>query len=89
MKLTYQAVVNNNLVNHARKMLTNGEELTYYIDKTYGWNKLYLYNNSQIESNLDMDHLSIFNLGHDQTTAIFIRDSLTRLDKLIDIDLAS
>ena len=83
MNLTYSALISNESANHTRKTIANEETLTYYIDTSIGWNSLERYYQGIL---VDSAEITTNNLGHNSSKRIFIRDLLTRLDTIIDLD---
>ncbi|WP_269603685.1 DUF4214 domain-containing protein [Prochlorococcus marinus] len=88
MDLIYSAVINNEFKSHTEITLSNKEIITYYIDNTYGWNDLSLYNISGSSNTIITDKITTFNLGHSQQYKNFIEESLNKIDEIIDIDFA-
>ena len=87
MKLTHKDLIGNSLVSHTKKTLTNGENLTFYIDKTNGIftiDRFPVIQNGTIKSG----SIQIINVGHDNSKTEFIRKTFNRLDKIIDLDFS-
>ncbi len=83
MKLTYTALLSNSFANHTRNTLSNSEILTYYIHNQTGWSSLERhYQGILIES----QEITTYNVGHTTFIQNFIRDTFSRLDKVIDLD---
>ncbi|MBF25788.1 MAG: hypothetical protein CMP49_04645 [Flavobacteriales bacterium] len=89
MTLQYTGLINTTLITHTQNTLTNGEELSFYIDKAsdnrIGWQSLNKYF-IQSDGNFSSNKISIFNVGHNITQQQFIRNTLNRLDNIIDLD---
>jgi len=86
MQIIYTDLVNNIFVDHTKKTINNGEILTFYIDKTLGWNYLDRYTVSSNGEITYLDTLSTYNLGHNQKEEAFIRNIFIKLDNIIDLD---
>ncbi len=86
MNISFEALISNDNINHTKSMLENEEILTYYIDNKYGFESINVFNSSNIETNKPLFSISIFNVGHDQNSKDFIRNTLTKLDKIIDLE---
>ncbi len=86
MKLTYKGLISNNFVNHAKKTISNGEILTYYIDKSIGWNSIDRYIQLENKNIEYIDTLSTYNIGHKDFHIEFIRNTFKKLDDIIDLD---
>ncbi len=86
MLLTFNELINNNLVEHTKKIISNDEILSYYIDKKKGWEYLDL--NTKISDGIITypNHIEIYNVGHCQEKINFIKTTLNRLDNIIDLD---
>tara|TARA_B100000902_G_scaffold398768_1_gene466781 strand:+ start:260 stop:1435 length:1176 start_codon:yes stop_codon:yes gene_type:complete len=85
MILTYKGLIRDSLVEHTKQTLLNGEEFSYYIDKSEGWNVISTYPvipYGTIQSN----DIQIYNLGHSESDTLFIQDTFNKLDKIIDLD---
>ena len=85
MSLTYKDIIGNSFVEHTKRTLTNGENLTYYIDQTKGLYQIDRYPVIQ-RGTIQSTSIKIINIGHDNTIANFIRNSFEKLDKIIDLD---
>tara|TARA_B100000579_G_C22837476_1_gene859624 strand:- start:614 stop:1798 length:1185 start_codon:yes stop_codon:yes gene_type:complete len=85
MDLSYQDIISNSFKDHTKKTLTNGEEFTYYIDKTIGWKSLARYPVLPYGI-IKTDDIIINNKGHDSSKQEFIRSTFNKLDKIIDLD---
>lgn len=89
MALQYTGLINTTLITHTQNTLTNGEDLSFYIDKVsdnrIGWQSLNKYF-IQSDGNFSSNKISIFNVGHNITQQQFIRNTLNRLDNIIDLD---
>ena len=86
MLLTYENLVNSDLVEHTKKTISNNEILTYYIDKKIGWEYLDL--NTLVSDGIVTypNNISIYNIGHSDPKINFIQTTFNRLDKIIDLD---
>ena len=85
MILTYQDLTNNALIDHAKQTLKNKEELTFYIDKTIGFQVLQRY--PVIEyGTIQTEDIQIYTVSHDSSKQQFIRNIFYKLDNLIDLD---
>ena len=85
MILTYQDLTNNALIEHAKLTLKNQEELTFYIDKTIGFQGLQRY--PVIEyGTIQTEDIQIYTVSHDSSKQQFIRNIFYKLDNLIDLD---
>ena len=86
MALTIDDLINSELVSHTKATLSSGENLTFYIDQTSGWNTLDRYISTS--SGIIKSPISIrnYDLGHNEFYTDFFRTTLNKLDKLIDLD---
>ena len=86
MLLTYENLVNSDLVEHTKKTISNNEILTYYIDKKIGWEYLDL--NTLVSDGIVTypNNISIYNIGHSDPKINFIQTTFNRLDQIIDLD---
>ena len=86
MLLTYKSLVNNDLVEHTKRTVSNNEKFSYYIDKKIGWEYLDL--NAFVSDGIVTypNNIRIFNVGHTLTKINFIQDTFNRLDEIIDLD---
>ena len=80
MKLTLDSIEDSNSINHTKEMISNDEIITYYIDKKNGYEIIDLYDNSYNQGVNPYDSITLFNLGHNETTEVFIIDILQRID---------
>ena len=85
MLLTYDVLKGPSFINHTKKTLSGKEELTYYIDKTNGWQTLHNYFITN-EGKFGKNNLRINAISHDLIEQNFIRSTLQKLDEIIDID---
>ncbi len=86
MLLTFENLVNSELVAHTKLTISNDEVLSYYIDKKIGWEYLDL-NTSVSDGILTYpNNIRIFNIGHSESKINFIRSTINRLDDIIDLD---
>lgn len=85
MALTYKDILSNSNIDHTKLTLTNGEELTFYIDKTDGWHILERYPVIK-EGTIKSNDIQIYNLGHDLLKEDFIKNTFYKLDQIIDLD---
>ncbi len=83
MSLNYSAIISNELVEHTAQTLSGEENLSYYIDDTYGWSFLDRYSLNRL---IEGSRITTFNVSHDNSKKIFIRNIFSRLDEIIDID---
>ena len=85
MSIDYKGLINNSLVDHTKASISYGENLTYYIDSSAG-----LYNLDRYPvipyGIIKSEDIQINNLGHSQSESNFIRETLNKLDKIIDLD---
>jgi len=85
MNLSYKDIISNSFIDHTRKTLTNGEEISYYIDQSIGWSTIERYPVLQYGF-IQADDIVIYNLGHESIEKEFIKNTLHKLDKIIDLD---
>ncbi len=86
MLLTFKNLINNDLVEHTKRVTSNNELLSYYIDNKIGWEYLDL--NTSISDGLVSyrNNLQIYSVGHFASKTDFIRSTFNRLDNIIDLD---
>ena len=85
MILTYNALINNSLIDHTKLTLGNSEKLTYYIDQSIGLINLNRFPVVQYGT-IQSDDVQIYSLGHETLYYDFIKSTLNRLDEIIDLD---
>ena len=85
MKLTYEGLIDQNSLEHTTKSLLGEELLTYYIDKTNGWNTPFNYFITS-DGKYGKNNIFIKSVEHSLAEQFFIRDTLKKLDEIIDID---
>ena len=86
MDLTYVDVINNKLVSHAKLTTSDSEKVTYYIDRTIGWNVIDKYVKLANSSYVKEKSIDIYNVGHTDLYESFIRETFKEIDKIIDLD---
>jgi len=85
MKLTYEGLIDQNSLEHTTKSLLGEELLTYYIDKTNGWKTPFNYFITS-DGKYGKNNIFIKSVEHSLAEQFFIRDTLKKLDEIIDID---
>ena len=85
MDLSYKDIISNTFIDHTKQTLTNGEELSYYIDETIGWSTIERYPVLQYGL-IQADDIIIYNLGHGSIEKEFINNTFSKLDRIIDLD---
>ena len=86
MNLTFNDILNDDLVFHTKLTTSNKEKLTYYIDQSQGWDSLPRYqmlSNGLIEQ---VDTFLNYNIGHNAFYENYIKDIFTKIDEIIDLD---
>ncbi len=86
MRLTLDSIKSITSINHTKEMIKNDETITYYIDKKRGYESIDIYNSSYNQGFYPIDSITIFNNGHNQSTEKFIKDTLKKIDEIIDLD---
>ena len=86
MKLTIDALIDNDLTAHARATTLNKETLTYYVDKSSGIEVHDRYISNLNEIVKFSNNIKTINIGHNQIYHEFIQETFIKLDKLIDLD---
>ena len=88
MEVNHIGLISNDLVKHTEIVIDGKELLTFYIDKSQG---LETHQHLHIGSNGStqlIKNINTFNVGHSQLEIDFIKESFTRLDKIIDLDFS-
>ena len=85
MKLTYEGLIDQSSLEHTTKSLLGEELLTYYIDKTNGWKTPFNYFITS-DGKYGKNNIFIKSVEHSLAEEFFIRDTLKKLDEIIDID---
>ena len=86
MELTTDSLIDNNLVNHTKFTIADGEDITFYIDKKTGLETLERYTTDASGNMQYVDTIKTINLGHSDKDHSFIRETFSKLDKIIDLD---
>jgi len=88
VSIDIDGLISSSLTNHTKRILeiNTTENLTYYIDKTEGFEYINVY--SKIDSDLFINNNSILinKAGHINLEENFIRSIFDRLDQIIDLD---
>ena len=86
MILPYTAVISNQFSNHTKKTIFPGEIISFYIDLTIGPNSIERYEQLANGTIQYIDTLSTYNISHSEKEITFIRNTLSKLDAIIDLD---
>ena len=86
MNLNFDDIIGNEFVSHTKETIKNEELLTYYIDKKVGWNNLDRYIETPNGQITYLDSIRTLSLGHHDNEYNFIKSTLEKLDKIIDLD---
>ena len=88
MKIDYKGLIDENLAKHTKQAIniTQPEKITYYINKTTGWEYLDSYSLINNIPYIRKNNINIFNLSHSDTEISFIRNLFKKVDKIIDLD---
>ncbi len=85
MGFDYKGLIDKTSIQHTKLTINNEEKLLFYIDNTSGLNNLERY--PVLSSGIiRTEDIQIYNIGHDIFWSNFIRDSIRKLDKIIDLD---
>jgi len=86
MSLSFEALIGEDLVNHTKLTISNGENVTFYVDKKKGAEELDRFTTNSNGSIIYMDTIKTINLGHNEEDHNFIRNTFEKLDEIIDLD---
>ena len=86
MILTYNSLINDDLVAHTKHTLSGSEILSYYVDKKVGMTSLDRYFVNSFGQTSYLDTINTINVGHNKKDHDFIKNILNKLDEVIDLD---
>ena len=84
--ITIDELIDEELVEHTKFVTSNGEVLSYYIDKKIGQESLDIYDIDINGNTIKIDTIQTINQGHSIEDSIFINETFIKIDKIIDLD---
>ncbi len=86
MEITYEGIISNDLVKHTQLVIKEEELLTFYIDKSKGYETHQHLNIGNNGSTQLIKIINTKNVGHDELETEFLRNSFNKIDNIIDLD---
>ena len=86
MLIPTDGLIDENLVAHTKYTISNGEIISYYIDKKIGYEALDRYETDSSGNLIYVDTIKTINAGHSQEDHDFITQTFNKLDEIIDLD---
>ena len=86
MQLSFNDIINNDLVRHTKKTINSGENLTFFIDNSTGTNSIDKYIQTVNGIQKSSESITTINLKHEEKYQVFIRETFDKIDQIIDLD---
>ncbi len=88
MFLSTDGLIDEDLVNHTKYTISNGEIISYYVDKKKGSETLERYQADANGNLIYIDSIKTINEGHSEEKHNVIINLFDKLDQIIDLDFA-